>query len=288
MTDIIESFGNSLIQHGKHSNRIYVMKCASAEAEASALIPQLNQLAHDHHYSKIIAKIPAPLNPLFTAAGYQLEATIPGFYQGQESCQLLGKYFCPIRKNPANGRELKKILDHATAKKNTPAIKALPPEFTIRLLREADIPLMAQLYSKVFKSYPFPIFESTYLRETMADHVLYYGVFNRERLVALSSSETDPDNLNAEMTDFAVLPDYRGHQLALHLLKEMESHMIATGYQLLYTIARAASYGMNSTFARAHYDYGGTLINNTQISGSIESMNIWYKELNRPQSRTKK
>ena len=81
------------------------------------------------------------------------------------------------------------------------------------------------------------------------------------------------------MTDFAVLPKYRGHQLALHLLHEMEIHMIDAGYRLLYTIARAASYGMNTTFARAHYHYGGTLINNTQISGSIESMNIWYKEL---------
>ena len=282
MCDIIESYGNSLIQHGKHSNRIYVMKCARAEAEATALITQLNQLAEAHNYSKIIAKIPAALNPLFTAAGYRLEATIPSFYQGRESCQLLGKYFCPLRENLTNRRDLKKVLDQAIAKQKTPTINALPPEFTIRLLQEADIPLMAQLYSKVFKSYPFPIFESTYLRETMADHVLYYGVFDEERLVAVSSSETDPNNLNAEMTDFAVLPKYRGHQLALHLLHEMESHMIDAGYRLLYTIARAASYGMNTTFARACYDYGGTLINNTQISGSIESMNIWYKALTRP------
>ncbi|WP_373484575.1 putative beta-lysine N-acetyltransferase [Acetobacterium sp.] len=287
MCDIIESYGNSLIQHGKNSNRIYVMKCARAEAEATALITQLNQLARDHNYSKIIAKIPAALNPLFTAAGYQVEADIPGFYQGRENCQLLGKYFCPLRENSANHRDLKKVLDQAIAKQNTPVIKALPPKFTIRLLQETDIPTLAQLYSKVFKSYPFPIFESTYLRETMAEHVLYYGVFDEERLVAVSSSETDPDNLNAEMTDFAVLPAYRGHQLALHLLKEMESHMIATGYRLLYTIARAASNGMNTTFARAHYHYGGTLINNTQISGSIESMNIWYKELTQPQAGRK-
>ena len=279
MCDIIESYGNSLIQHGKNSNRIYVMKCAAAEAEAEVLIAQLDQLAKAHNYSKIIAKIPAALNPLFTAAGYCLEATIPSFYRGRDSCQLLGKYFCPIRKKPANGRELKKILDHAIAKKNTPAIKPLPQEFTIRQLQETDIPILAQLYSKVFKSYPFPIFESTYLRETMADHVIYYGVFDEKRLVAVSSSETDPNNLNSEMTDFAVLPKYRGHQLALHLLHEMEIHMIDAGYRLLYTIARAASYGMNTTFARAHYHYGGTLINNTQISGSIESMNIWYKEL---------
>jgi len=59
----------------------------------------------------------------------------------------------------------------------------------------------------------------------------------------------------------------------------MEKYMTRSGFCLLYTIARAASFGMNTTFARANYQYGGTLINNTQISGSIESMNIWYKEL---------
>jgi hypothetical protein len=36
---------------------------------------------------------------------------------------------------------------------------------------------------------------------------------------------------------------------------------------------------MNSTFASAGYLFGGMLPNNTNISGSMESMNIWYKKL---------
>jgi hypothetical protein len=36
---------------------------------------------------------------------------------------------------------------------------------------------------------------------------------------------------------------------------------------------------MNATFAKAGYSFGGTLINNTNISGDIESMNVWYKNL---------
>ena len=46
-----------------------------------------------------------------------------------------------------------------------------------------------------------------------------------------------------------------------------------------YTIARAISPGMNITFAKAGYKFSGTLINNTNISGGIESMNVWYKSL---------
>jgi hypothetical protein len=36
---------------------------------------------------------------------------------------------------------------------------------------------------------------------------------------------------------------------------------------------------MNITFARAGYRYAGTLVNNTQICGQLESMNVWYKPL---------
>lgn len=36
---------------------------------------------------------------------------------------------------------------------------------------------------------------------------------------------------------------------------------------------------MNVTFSKLNYNYGGTLINNTNISGDLESMNVWYKIL---------
>jgi len=277
MTDIIEAYGNSLIQHGRNSNRIYLMKCDVSKADQ--LITYMNQLARDKNYSKIVVKIPESLELIFTADGYQEEAKIPRFYQGQEACKLLGKYLCPKRKSQTNDSELKQILDYAVEKKDNGITKTLPKEFEIRQLMESDIPELAGIYSKVFKSYPFPIFDASYLHKTMSDQVLYFGVFHNNHLVAVSSSETDPNNLNSEMTDFAVLPVFRGYQLALLLLREMEKHMINAGYCLLYTIARASSHGMNTTFARANYHYGGTLINNTQISGSIESMNIWYKEI---------
>ena len=46
------------------------------------------------------------------------------------------------------------------------------------------------------------------------------------------------------------------------------------GIKTVYTIARAVSYGMNITFAKQGYVYGGAPFQNTHISGSIENMNI--------------
>ena len=81
------------------------------------------------------------------------------------------------------------------------------------------------------------------------------------------------------MTDFATLPSHRGRGLATHLLGRMDGAARTAGERVAYTIARAVSFGMNITFARRGYAFGGTLVSNTQIGGAIESMNIWYKVL---------
>ena len=101
----------------------------------------------------------------------------------------------------------------------------------------------------------------------------------REKLAAISSCEMDIQSENVEMTDFATLPDYRSRGLASFLLAEMESEMKRRGIVMAYTIARTESYGMNITFGKHGYRYTGTLVNNTNISGGIESMNVWYKPL---------
>ena len=98
-------------------------------------------------------------------------------------------------------------------------------------------------------------------------------------MVALSSAEIDPQGKNAEMTDFATLPDYRGGKSATNLLSEMETAMERQGIKTLYSIARLNSPAMSKTFLKHSYKYAGTLINNTNISGKIESMNVFYKHI---------
>lgn len=155
----------------------------------------------------------------------------------------------------------------------------LPAEFSLRACTHGDAAAMAAIYRKVFPTYPFPIHDPAWLRETMESHIDYFGVEHGGRLVALASSEMELDGLNVEMTDFATLPEFRGRNLALHLLAAMEEAMRRKGMRTAYTIARAMSPGMNITFAKAGYKFSGTLVNNTNISGGIESMNVWYKSL---------
>jgi len=148
-----------------------------------------------------------------------------------------------------------------------------------RILRPTDTEKMAALYGAVFPSYPFPILDPDYLRSCMENHVLYVGAEWDGTLAALAAAEMEPSDRNAEMTDFATLPEFRRQGLARRLLARMEEEVRNFGIRTAYTIARAGSPGMNLAFARSGYAFAGTLVNNTHIAGRIESMNVWYKPL---------
>jgi putative beta-lysine N-acetyltransferase len=174
--------------------------------------------------------------------------------------------------------EYNRIIQIAKEKKNSP-LHPLHKDYHLEIMDPSKAEEMAHLYKNTFKTYPFPIFDPLYIRETMSSNLVYFGIYYDGDLVALASSEMNKRQKNAEMTDFAIQPEHRGKQLAKHLLTTMEQEMLKRGIKTLYTIARAESLPMNCTFACLGYDYGGTLLNNTQISGKIESMNIWYKGL---------
>ena len=277
--DILESYNASLIQHGKLNNRVYLIKLA--EADYPEIIETLDELAEKYQYTKIFAKVPVGFKAGFLAKGYNEEALIPAFYRGQEGASFLGKYFSPGRAKEQHGETLKAVLQVACQKaaENLQRMPVLPEGFSAAVAKQDDAAEMAQLYGRVFATYPFPINEPQYILTTMEQNSLYFWIRHQGKLVALASAEMDPAAQNAEMTDFATLPQYTGQGLAGFLLHKMECEMQERGLKTAYTIARAYSYGMNVTFAKRGYHYAGTLVNNTNIGGQIESMNVWYRSL---------
>ncbi len=277
VNDCIETFGNSSIQHGKHSNRVYLMSLSLGDLPG--ILPYLDKLALSQGYTKIFAKVPGQAEEQFTDNQYRAEADIPGFYGGEEGVFFMGKYFSPERKDEKKPDLVAKVLEVACEKPPLEEIPLLESPLVCRLTEPKDANQMAELYREVFASYPFPIHNPDYLIETMASHILYYGLWDEEKLVALASAETDIRGQNAEMTDFATLPEYRSKGLASYLLAQIEEAAAEVGIQTAYTLARAYSYGMNITFAKQGYTFSGTLTHNTHISGELESMNVWHKTL---------
>jgi len=275
MMDKVEKWQSSLLQHGKYNNRIYLMKLA--KTDAGKIIPYLDRIADENEYTKIIAKVPDFARYEFEKNGYLQEAYIPQFYHHQNPVYFMAKYLDDRRMLNPNIDHMKKVLQTAKTKSALISDVQLARSFQFHIATEKDIPQMVQVYKKVFETYPFPIHDPQYLIDTMHSHIKYFLITRGKQVVAIASAEIDYDGKNVEMTDFATLPEYRGMGFALYLLYQMEAVMEKTEIRSFNTIARAMSYGMNITFAKRGYKYSGTLLNNTNISGKLESMNIWYK-----------
>ena len=277
--DIIENVKRSIIQHGPHNNRIYLMRLNTGDTKG--LIAILDEMALKKGYGKIFAKIPAPEWHAFKSADYIKEAVVPGFFTGKTDGFFVAKYFSAQRQKAPNVENLLHPVKqsgegsvntiHRTGRATRDVVSCKP----------SDAADMSVIYQEVFKSYPFPIQKPTYLKRMMKDGVLYFCIRIEGRIAAIAAAEIDLASKNVEMTDFATLPKWRGKGLAGMLLSHMDMKACELGLETAYTIARAASQGMNSVFQNNGYNYAGLLKNNSQICGSIQSMTVWYKHLNR-------
>lgn len=278
MKDVQEKLGKSDVQHGPFSNRVFLMKLD--EGDFPGIIERLDTLARTHDYTKIFTMIPLYAREAFAADGYVEEARIPRFYRGETDGFFMGKYLDETRKEESRADRVKDVVEKAQAKKRPTTEINLEPGFSWRITGPEDAPQMAEVFEKVFGSYPAPIFDPGYLRDQMAEGQIYFGIWEGDKLVSLASPYLDEEDLNGELTDFATLEEYQGKGLAGFLMLRMEEEMARRGIKTSYTFARAYSYGMNIVFARNGYTFAGTLTNNVNIaSGKLESMNVWYKHL---------
>ena len=251
----IEKIGKSLIQHGKGNDRVYVMKLYAEDL--SGVLERTHSLCREEGYSKVFAKVPESLAGGFLDRGFEKEAEISRLYCGRERGLFLGKFLNRERKDSREKRRIDQVKAIAGAKVTARTAPALPAGCRLRKLDAGD---------------------AEYLKMTMGDNTEYAGVFLGNELVSIASAEKSPEYLNAEMTDFATSRGNRGNSFSLIILRFLEERLAACGYKTLYTIARALSAPMNVTFKKAGYKYSGTLVNNTDIAGAIESMNVWYRE----------
>lgn len=278
MQDVKEKLGQSDVQHGPFSNRVFLMKLH--EEDFPGIVSKLDDLAKSRNYTKIFAMVPMYAQEEFAAAGYVVEARIPRFYRGEVDGFFMGKWLDESRREEKRPELVRDVVEIAQAKKRERTEPSLPPDYSWRTTRPEDADQMANVFEHVFGSYPVPIFDPDYLRQQMAEGQLYFGIWEGDKLVSLASPYIDQEDLNGELTDFATLEDYQGKGFAGFLMLKMEEELARRGIKTSYTFARAYSHGMNIAFARNGYTFAGTLTNNVNIaSGGLESMNAWYKHL---------
>lgn len=272
MADKIETINGSVIQHGFHNDRIYLMHLHGNTS--GTLIPKLDRMAKAHGYGKIFAKIPADQWKAFKLAGYTKEAVIPRLFNGQTDGLFIAKFISADRQQPQNQTGFDPTESVPVNLRQTDF-----PALNIDACTSADAAAMASIYRQAFESYAFPIHQAEYIQEMMRKNAVYYCVRIEKGIAALAAAEIDFASQFCEMTDFATQHEYRGRGLAQRLLGRLDHEAHTRGIKTAYTIARADSHGMNRVFQTNGYRYAGRLIKNTQIGGRIRSMTVWYKRL---------
>ncbi len=260
-----------------YSKRLKVLDYDATDYRA--MVRRLNWLARANDFDKIFFKATKEDWQTFLAFGYVLEGILRYYFKGEDA-YVLSKFTSVDRINSPYLIEESELIEQMMAEPRDYKPPALPKGYTIALARPSHIPKLVKLYRRVFETYPSPLTHPDYILQTMERNVIYRIVMNdKGEIVSAASAEIDSKHSNAELTDCATSNRQRGNGLMFHILRGLEEDLREQGIMTTYTLSRARSVGINRVFYRLGYEFSGRLVNNCDIYGHLEDMNIWVRRL---------
>ncbi|GMV41307.1 MAG: hypothetical protein AMXMBFR64_30230 [Myxococcales bacterium] len=244
-----------------------------------ALTSRWEYLARANHFDKIFLKATKDDWQTFLSFGFVLEGILKYYFRGEDA-YVLSRFRTLERITSERLIEESELIAKLMRMPREVEPNPLPEGYRLEVATPAHIPALVRLYRHVFETYPNPLTHPDYLLQTMERNVLYRVIVNAEgEVVSAASAEMEPKVGAAEMTDCATMPSERSRGLMVLLLRALEADLRERGIRTPYTLARAKSIGMNRVFYRLGYEYSGRLVNNCDIYGEYEDMNIWVKRL---------
>ncbi|MCO4781456.1 MAG: putative beta-lysine N-acetyltransferase [Candidatus Cloacimonetes bacterium] len=242
------------------------------------LIKKLAYLAEANDFDKIFVKaIPNDFQQ-WLSHGYMMEGILKYFFEGKDA-YVLSYFRTDKRIQSKNLMAEAKLIEELLYNTKPKKIRPLDPKLEIRLGTKENISDLITIYRSVFDTYPSPLTNPDYIKSTMDRNVIFRLAYLDDVAIAAASAEIDFKNSNAELTDCATTPEAQGKGVMQHLLIQLENDLREKKIKTGYTMARAMSFGMNCSFMRLGYEFSGRLINNCDIFGQFEDINIWVKKL---------
>ena len=247
--------------------------------DIDGLTSRLDYLAQKNNFGKVYLKAKADDWEKFLTHGYVLEGIFKHYHNG-DNAYSLAKFFSTDRRISEGFEKENEIIEEVSKHKPDEDFEVeLSENYAIRPTTKEDIPELIALYDRVFETYPIPLNQPLYLEKLMDSDVYFMVITNKGKIVSAASADISNRYKNAEITDCATHPDERGNGLMSILINSLEKEMKEMGIHCLYSIARSLSFGMNSVFKKHNYTYTGRLINNCNIFGKFEDMNVWVKKV---------
>lgn len=260
----------------QHNQRIKIIKYNAENFEG--MILNIRWIAEKNRFDKIICMSPRKDWQKFLKFGYVLEAVIKYYLNGQDAF-VMSKFRSQERLTSGSLMEETLLIEEIMRGVIPQETNILPAGHKIRLAKQEDIVSLIALYKEIFETYPSPLIHTSYFETIFQKDSIFAVCENEDGIVAAASAELQPQYLSAELTDCATKPEARGVGIMTHILRFLEQELMTRDYICSYTMARSRSYGMNNVFYRMGYEFLGRLVNNCDIYGAYEDMNIWVRNL---------
>ena len=261
------------VRNDGYSDRI---RCDHQDVtDGAALGAALIATAREHARGRVMVLARARLRAGLEAAGLYHEATMPGFYSGEDDCVTLAYALDPVRATSSDAEAVAKVDRLVTDK---PPAKPRERVATVRATTR-DAEDLARLIAATFEHYPTPSGVPSYIAKLIEEGVPFRFVRKDGEMVACASADLVREAKTAELTDCSTRPDQRGGGFMQFILADLMDDMRAMGYPTAFTLARACIPGVNLAFQRLGFIYNGRMARSCRIGGGIEDMNVWSRRL---------
>ncbi|MBM7703182.1 putative beta-lysine N-acetyltransferase [Metabacillus iocasae] len=239
---------------------------------------KVEELVRQSKFGKVIVKVRYEQLEAWIEQGFQVETTIPAYFNGH-TAYCLAKYFEATRRKSDQWIKEDEIVSSVQQLPSRQVLEPLSSNYTLRKATVNDAQALVSLYQAVFQIYPTPLYEVSYLQDLLKSGGLFYVIEYEGEIVSAASADINYTYHNAELTDCATLPDHRQGGFMKHLLTKLEEALKEKSIFCSYTIARSLSFGINAAFHQLGYTYCGRFTNNCYIYDNLEDMNVWVKDL---------
>lgn len=214
----------------------------------------------------------------FLTRGFALEAKAHRYFQGQPGHFM--SYFLSAERQMTDRLEEEQALLQSVLEQEAAPAGPLPDGYQLEVASADQAEALAAVYDRVFVSYPSPLTDPEYVRESIesGDGLFLLAVTADGAIASVAAAEIDRADGNAEITNCATLPDHRGEGLMATLVDGLHARLAEQHIDCVYSMARAHSYGMNLVLHRQGYLYRGRLIRHAHIGGGFEDLNLWERE----------
>ena len=219
------------------------VKILNSDSISIQTLEKIKDFASVNQAGKILCNTVLSEVKLFTQAGFCIEGKIDGFFKGEDAYCV--SYFMDSKRRISESPEQKdKVIAQCFMPNNRHTAGGNNTLFySIRTATQSDIGEIVALFSTVFSTYPTPVYDEEYIRQTMNGKILYKVAESEGKIIGMASADMDMENMNAEMTDCATYPDYRGKGVLSNIICELEAELKNRSFITLYSLSRAVNCG---------------------------------------------